>query len=77
MPYYRITDKAGQWVAGKRVRVGDVLELTERQAEHEFRLGTITPAGASQAAQTQPATTAKAKAQTPAQAATVVAGEAV
>jgi hypothetical protein len=81
MPAYQVTDKAGQWVAGKRVRAGDILQLSERQAEHEFRLGTIAPVGASQAApqaaKAAPATTPKAKAQTPAQAATSDTGEAV
>ena len=42
MSRYAITDKAGRFVAGHRnTGVGMVLELTEKQAEHELRLGTI------------------------------------
>ena len=84
MPAYQVTDKAGQLVAGKRVHAGDILQLTARQAEHELRLGTIVPVGASQAspigaqaAQTPAAPTTKAKTQTPAQAAPADTGGAV
>jgi hypothetical protein len=74
MPAYQVTGKAGHWVAGRRVSVGDVLQLTARQAEHELRLGTIAPVGApqggAQAAKAAPAIAAKAKAPTPPQAAT-------
>lgn len=43
MPRYAITERAGPFVAGIRnAGVGTVLELTERQAEHELRLGTLT-----------------------------------
>jgi hypothetical protein len=43
MPRYAITERAGPFVAGYRnTGVGTVLELTERQAEHELRLGTLT-----------------------------------
>ena len=43
MPRYAITERAGPFVAGFRnPGVGTVLELTERQAEHELRLGTLT-----------------------------------
>jgi hypothetical protein len=42
MPRYAITEKAGPFVATYRNSgVGTVLELTERQAEHEVRLGTL------------------------------------
>ena len=42
MPRYAITERAGPFVAGIRnTGVGTVLELTERQAEHELRLGTL------------------------------------
>jgi hypothetical protein len=42
MPRYAITEKAGPFVAGIRNNgVGTVLVLTERQAEHELRLGTL------------------------------------
>jgi len=43
MPRYAITERAGLFVAAHRnTGVGTVLELTERQAEHELRLGTLT-----------------------------------
>ena len=39
---YAITERAGPFVAGIRnTGVGTVLDLTERQAEHELRLGTL------------------------------------
>ncbi len=42
MPRYAITEKAGRFVADHRnTGVGMVLELTERQAEHELRLGSL------------------------------------
>jgi len=42
MPRYAITEKAGRFVAAHRnTGVGMVLELTEKQAEHELRLGTL------------------------------------
>jgi hypothetical protein len=42
MPRYAITERAGPFVAGHRnTGVGTVLHLTERQAEHELRLGTL------------------------------------
>jgi hypothetical protein len=42
MPRYAITERAGPFVAAYRnTGVGTVLDLTERQAEHELRLGTI------------------------------------
>ncbi|MCB1500825.1 MAG: hypothetical protein KDK07_13720 [Bauldia sp.] len=42
MPRYAITEKAGRFVAGHRnIGVGMVLELTEKQAEHELRLGSL------------------------------------
>jgi hypothetical protein len=44
MPRYAITERAGPFVAAHRnTGVGNVLELTERQAEHELRLGTLVP----------------------------------
>jgi len=43
MPRYAITEKAGPFVAAHRnTGVGTVLVLSERQAEHELRLGTLT-----------------------------------
>ena len=43
MPRYAITEKAGPFVAAHRnTGVGTVLLLSERQAEHELRLGTLT-----------------------------------
>jgi hypothetical protein len=42
MPRYAITEKAGRFVAGQNnTGVGAVLTLTEKQAEHELRLGTL------------------------------------
>ncbi len=42
MPRYAITEKAGRFVAAHRnTGVGTILDLTERQAEHELRLGTL------------------------------------
>lgn len=44
MPRYAITEKAGRFVAGtNNTGVGTVLTLTEKQAEHELRLGTLVP----------------------------------
>ncbi|MFN4141175.1 hypothetical protein [Aestuariivirga sp.] len=43
MPRYAITEKAGPFVAAHHnTGVGTVLHLSERQAEHELRLGTLT-----------------------------------
>lgn len=43
MPRYAITEKAGPFVAAHRnTGVGTILLLSERQAEHELRLGTLT-----------------------------------
>ncbi|MFN4140252.1 hypothetical protein [Aestuariivirga sp.] len=42
MPRYAITERAGPFVAAHHnTGVGTVLDLTERQAEHELRLGTL------------------------------------
>lgn len=42
MPRFIITEKAGLYVAGYRNNgVGTALDLTEKQAEHELRLGTL------------------------------------
>ena len=42
MPRYAITEKAGRFVAGQsNTGVGSVLVLTDKQAEHELRLGTL------------------------------------
>jgi len=44
MPRYAITEKAGRFVAGQNnTGVGTVLTLTEKQAEHEVRLGSLHP----------------------------------
>ncbi len=48
MPRYAITEKAGRFVAAHRnTGVGMVLELTEKQAEHELRLGSLVALGTS------------------------------
>ena len=37
-----ITEKAGSWIAGQRSPgAGTILELTDHQAAHELRLGTL------------------------------------
>ncbi len=42
MPRYAITEKAGRFVAAHRnTGVGMVLELPEKQAEYELRLGSL------------------------------------
>ena len=42
MNRYAITEKAGRFVAGQtNTGVGTVLTLTDKQAEHELRLGTL------------------------------------
>ena len=48
---YVVTEKAGDWVAGKRVNHGDILNLTDRQAEYELMRGIIKPAGPAAAAE--------------------------
>ncbi len=58
MPRYAITERAGPFVAAHRnTGVGTVLVLSERQAEHELRLGTLT---ALDTAVASPAATAEA-----------------
>lgn len=42
MKRYAITEKAGRFVAGQtNTGVGTVLTLTDKQAAHELRLGTL------------------------------------
>lgn len=42
MPRFAITEKAGRFVAGhNNTGVGTMLTLTDKQAEHEVRLGTL------------------------------------
>lgn len=51
MPRYAITVKAGRFVAGQsNIGVGTILTLTDKQAEHELRLGTLVPVDAEDAA---------------------------
>jgi hypothetical protein len=38
---YKVTPLAGDWVAGKRVKAGDVMELTPKAANYELILGTL------------------------------------
>lgn len=40
---YRVTDAAGPYVAGRKVAVGAILDLTSAQAEYELQRGVITP----------------------------------
>lgn len=45
MPEYRITEKAGRFVAGRNnTGNGSSIFLTEKEAEYELNLGTIVPA---------------------------------
>lgn len=45
MPEYRITEKAGRFVAGRNNNgAGTSLFLSEKEAEYELTLGTIVPA---------------------------------
>ncbi len=44
MPRYIITERAGRFVAGHtNTGVGTTLDITERAAAHEVRLGTLIP----------------------------------
>lgn len=40
---YVVTERAGEWVAGQRRPASGRLTLTDAQAAHELRLGTIRP----------------------------------
>ena len=57
MPRYAITETAGRFVAGQtNTGVGTILTLTEKQAEHEVRLGSLRALDVKPAAkQTKPA----------------------
>lgn len=44
---FEVTPRAGRWVAGRSVRPGDVLSLTEHEAEYELGLGYLIRLGAS------------------------------
>lgn len=46
---YIVTEKAGPKVAGRRVQVGDTLELSENAARTELLAGVIAPAPSSSA----------------------------
>lgn len=64
MNRYAITEKAGRFVAGQtNAGVGTVLTLTDRQAEHELRLGTLrrlnVPGSEPDAGKTAPASKAR------------------
>lgn len=55
MPRYIITERAGRFVAGHtNTGVGTALELTERAAAHEVRLGTLIPASGAAQEQASP-----------------------
>ncbi len=53
---YRVTDKAGPKVAGRRVQPGETIELTENAARGELLAGAIVPTDPAPA--TDPAPTA-------------------
>ena len=62
MNRYAITEKAGRFVAGQtNTGVGTVLILTDKQAEHEVRLGTLRPLDVPAAKKAKKAPTAKDK----------------
>jgi len=42
---FRVTDAAGPYVAGRKVKIGDVIPLTSAQAEYELQRGVIAPHG--------------------------------
>lgn len=45
MPEYRITDKAGEYIAGRKAgKPGDKVFLTEREAAHDLRVGALAKA---------------------------------
>ena len=56
MKQYIVTEKAPEWVAGRRVKPGDILTLTDQQAEYEVMRGLIEPAPPSRAAAVAAAT---------------------
>lgn len=50
MPEYRITEKAGEYVAGRKsTGAGTTMFLTPREAGHDLRVGAIEPVMASKA----------------------------
>ena len=62
MKRYAITERAGRFVAGyNNTGVGTVLTLTDKQAEHEVRLGTLRPLDVPAAKKAKNAPAAKAK----------------
>jgi len=40
---YRVTDAAGPYVAGRKVKPGSILDLSAAQAEYELQRGVIAP----------------------------------
>ncbi|MFI5411297.1 hypothetical protein [Kaistia sp. UC242_56] len=42
---YRVTDAAGPYVAGRKVKPGSILDLSAAQAEYELQRGVIAPHG--------------------------------
>ncbi|MBI1649875.1 hypothetical protein [Hyphomicrobium sulfonivorans] len=55
MKQYIVTPVAGEWVAGRRVNHGDVISLTDEQAEYELARGLIVLATPSVAAEAEAA----------------------
>ena len=45
MKTYVVTDKAGPWVAGRRVEHGDQLTIPKEDAEYEVARGLLRPIG--------------------------------
>jgi hypothetical protein len=51
---YEVTEHAGAWVAGRPVKLGDTIDLSDAQARYELRLGTIRPLGPSRERKPEP-----------------------
>ena len=53
MPEYRITEKAGPYIAGRKsTGPGTTVFLTPREAGHDLRVGAIEPVAAAKASTT-------------------------
>lgn len=66
MPRYAITETAGRFVAGQtNTGVGTILILTEKQAEHEVRLGSLRALDVKPAAKATKSKKAAAKSEAP------------
>lgn len=55
MKAYQVTARSGGWVAGKPARPGDILMLSDNQADYELKRGLIEPVGPSKEAEQEAA----------------------